>query len=89
MAGGAPAPGTHLPPASQGSHRALGRQGCVSQQLWGSQLPAKAQAGGSRPELVGSGSLSVPVGGSLFSWISASGPQKPSPLSPDNPLQLC
>lgn len=24
---GAPAPGTHLPPASQGFHRALGRQG--------------------------------------------------------------
>ena len=68
--------GTCLPHTSQGSRSALERQGHVSQQLWGSQLSAKAQARGSRPELVGSGSFLDPGGGVSFSLDQGFWPPK-------------
>ena len=68
--------GTCLPCTSQGSCRALERQGHVSQQLWGGQLPAKAQARGSRPELVGSRNFSDPGGGVSLSLNQGFWPPK-------------
>lgn len=65
------------PSGSMGS----GRQGCVSHQLWGGQLPTSAQA--EAPRLVGRVNLLVLVGG-----VSVSLSLDPVPLAPKG-LLLC